>query len=307
MRILEDTDIQFIPNRRKAYIFSGVLIVLSLLSMATRGFQMGIEFTGGREFIIESSGAMSATEVRVAVTEALGTQPVVKRFGDLGMLVRTAAEGETGAIQASIMQAIQSVYPDAELELASSNVVGARFAEDLKRGALYAVLGSLLVIFVYILIRFQWTYSVGALAALSHDVIIALGCFSALAGVLPFSLQIDQTIIAAFLTIVGYSINDTVVVFDRIREFENIFKAKAFGSTVNRSINDTLSRTIVTSGTTLLVAAALFIFGSEVLRGFSFALLIGVVLGTYSSIFVASPIVTDIRRYQEAERRPAGA
>ena len=307
MRIFEDTKFSFIPNRTKGYVFSGLLIVLSLASFATRGFQMGIEFTGGREFVIESTEPFSATEVRGAVTEALGRQPVVKRYGDLGLLVRTAAEGETTAIQTAIMDAVQSEYPNAQLDLVSANIVGARFAEDLARSALYAVLGSLLVIFVYILIRFQWMYGIGAIAALTHDVIIVLGIFSLFAGLLPFSMQIDQTIIAAFLTIVGYSINDTVVVFDRIREFENIFKAQAFEKTANRSINDTLSRTIVTSGTTLLVAAALFIFGSEVLRGFSFALLVGIVLGTYSSIFVASPIVTDIRLYSEKERRTAGA
>jgi preprotein translocase SecF subunit len=151
------------------------------------------------------------------------------------------------------------------------------------------------VIFVYILIRFEWRYSLGAVAALFHDVLITLGLFSLLHGVLPFSLQIDQTIIAAFLTIVGYSLNDTVVIFDRIREYTKRFKTESFDYVVNVSVNRTLSRTIVTSGTTLLVVLTLFIFGGEVLRGFAFALIVGILIGTYSSIFVAAPVVVELR------------
>jgi preprotein translocase SecF subunit len=163
-------------------------------------------------------------------------------------------------------------------------------------------MGSLLVIFVYILIRFEWRFGVGAVTALFHDVLITLGIFSMLHGYVPFSLQIDQTIIAAFLTIVGYSLNDTVVVFDRIREYSGLFKAEEYESVVNRSINNTLSRTIITSGTTLLVVTVLFIFGGEVLRGFAFALIVGILIGTYSSIFVASPVVVELRSRASARR-----
>jgi preprotein translocase SecF subunit len=174
--------------------------------------------------------------------------------------------------------------------------VGPRFAQDLQRGAIYSILGSLLVIFVYILIRFEWRFSVGAVAALFHDVLIVLGMFSLLRFVMPFSLQIDQTIIAAFLTLVGYGLNDTVVVFDRIREYTGLFKSEKYENVVNRSINNTLSRTIITSGTTLLVVVILFIFGGEVLRGFTFALIMGIIIGTYSSVFVASPVVLALRQ-----------
>jgi preprotein translocase SecF subunit len=169
----------------------------------------------------------------------------------------------------------------------------------LKRGAIYAVFGALGVIFLYILVRFEWRYSMGAVAALVHDVTITLGLFSILAGIVPFSLQIDQSIIAAFLTIVGYSLNDTVVVFDRVREYQNLFKTESFPKVVNRSINGTLSRTVVTSTTTLLVTLILFIFGGEVLRGFSFALTFGVVIGTYSSVFVASPVLVELEKRLE--------
>jgi preprotein translocase SecF subunit len=184
-----------------------------------------------------------------------------------------------------------------------TDIVGPRFAADLKRGAIYSVFGSLLVIFVYILIRFEWRFGLGAVAALFHDVIITLGVFSALYGIVPFSMQIDQSIIAAFLTIVGYSLNDTVVIFDRIREYSNIYKTEPYGDMVNRSINNTLSRTFVTSGTTLLVVGTLFIFGGEVLRGFAFALIIGILIGTYSSIFVASPVVVELRARAKATGR----
>ena len=156
---------------------------------------------------------------------------------------------------------------------------------------------------MYILIRFEWRFSVGAVAALTHDVIITLGLFSLLHHLVPFSLTIDQAIIAAFLTIVGYSLNDTVVVFDRIREYTNLFKTEAYDHIVNRSINNTLSRTVVTSGTTLLVVITLFIFGSEVLRGFAFALAIGIIIGTYSSIFVASPVVVELRQRDAKNRK----
>jgi preprotein translocase SecF subunit len=199
----------------------------------------------------------------------------------------------------SVLSTLQQQFPEHNPRIEATNVVGPRFAEDLKRGAIYAILGALLVIFLYIMVRFEWRYSLGAVAALVHDVTITLGLFSILAGIVPFSLQIDQSIIAAFLTIVGYSLNDTVVVFDRVREYVNLFKTEAFDEIVNRSINATLSRTVVTSITTLIVVTILFIFGGEVLKGFSFALIIGVIIGTYSSVFVASPTVVELNKRLE--------
>jgi protein-export membrane protein SecF len=198
-----------------------------------------------------------------------------------------------------VVSALNAQFSGRDIAIESTNVVGPRFAEDLKRGAIYAVLGALLVVFLYIMVRFEWRYSLGAVAALVHDVTITLGIFSVLAGIAPFSVQIDQSLIAAFLTIVGYSLNDTVVVFDRVREYVNLFKTEAFDEIVNRSINATLSRTVVTSVTTLIVVTILFVFGGEVLRGFSFALIVGVVIGTYSSIFVASPTIVELNRRLE--------
>jgi preprotein translocase SecF subunit len=240
-------------------------------------------------------------EVRGALANTLGAEPEVKTYADVSqgieaLLIRTLPGEDINVMQNNIVSTLESAFPNSQPVVVKTDIVGPRFARDLAEGAIYAVLGSLLVIFVYILLRFEWRFGVGAVAALFHDVTITLGIFALLHNILPFSLQIDQAIIAAFLTIVGYSLNDTVVVFDRVREFTNLFKTEAYGAVVNRSINTTLSRTIVTSGTTLLVVVTLFIFGGEVLKGFAFALIIGIVIGTYSSVFVASPIVVELQK-----------
>jgi preprotein translocase SecF subunit len=296
MRIFENANYPFIQKRSIGYIISGALILASIVSLVFRGLELGIDFQGGMEFVIESSAPLSVTEVRSQLGETLGVEPEVKSFGENGMLVRTSVEGEITEVEGRILSGMEAGFPSATHEMVKTDIVGPRFAEDLKRGAIQAILASLLVIFLYILFRFEWRFSVGAVAALAHDVIITLGLFSMLHHLVPFSLQIDQAIIAAFLTIVGYSLNDTVVVFDRIREYTNLFKTEPYEQVVNRSINNTLSRTIITSSTTLLVVITLFIFGSDVLRGFAFALAIGILIGTYSSIFVASPVVLELRK-----------
>lgn len=303
MRIFENINFQFIPHRRIGYIISAVLLTVSLVSLATRGLELGIDFQGGMEFVVESATALEPVEVRSALTGPLGREPEVKTFGANQLLIRTSVEGEISEIQESIVSGVANNFSGSNPTVIKTDIVGPRFAEDLKEGAIYSIFGSLLVIFVYILIRFEWRFGVGAVTALFHDVLIVLGVFSLLRGVLPFSLQIDQALIAAFLTIVGYSLNDTVVVFDRIREYSNLFKTEAYDSLVNRSINNTLSRTLVTSGTTLLVVTILFIFGGEVLRGFAFALILGIGIGTYSSIYVASPVVVELRARATSGRR----
>ena len=302
MRIFENIDVEFIGRRRAGYIFSSILIVLSIIAFAVRGLELGIDFQGGTEFVIVTDNPVSVTEARLALAEALGIEPEVKTYGEDAILVRSSVSGEISELQQRVVQTVATTFPGSNPHVEKTDVVGPRFAEDLKEGAIYAVLGSLLVIFVYILIRFEWRFGLGAVTALFHDVVITLGIFSLLQGVMPFSLQIDQAIIAAFLTIVGYSLNDTVVVFDRIREYTNLFKTEAYESVVNRSINNTLSRTFITSSTTLLVVITLFIFGGEVLRGFAFALIIGVIIGTYSSIFVASPVVVELKAKTAGKR-----
>ncbi len=298
MRIFENADYAFIPKRRTAYLISGTLLVLSLISLLTRGLETGIDFQGGTEFVIETGEALPIPGVRDALTGALGVQPEVKTYDNAEtLLIRTTVGGDdVDAIQANVENALRAAYPQAATNVVKIDSVGPRFADDLKRGALWAVLASLFVIFVYIMLRFEWRFSAGAVAALAHDVTITLGIFSMFHHLLPFSLQIDQAIIAALLTIVGYSLNDTVVVFDRIREYTNLFKTEDYAKVVDRSINSTLSRTLVTSGTTLIVVLTLFIFGGEVLRGFAFALIVGIAIGTYSSIFVASPVLVELKQ-----------
>lgn len=295
MRIFEDANYSFIPNRKIGYIISGFLLILSIGSLTVRGLQMGIDFRGGIEIVVENVGELEATDVRAALAQPLGTEPEVKTFGETGLLVRTSTEFPTTEAEKIVVSTLTSAFPGSSPEIVKTDNVGPRFAKELKQGALYAVMGALAVIFLYILVRFEWRYSLGAVAALVHDVTITLGLFSLLAGVVPFSLQMDQAVIAAFLTIVGYSLNDTVVVFDRVREVSTMLKTEKFPVIVNRSINNTLSRTVVTSSTTLIVVTILFFFGGEVLKAFSFALIVGVIIGTYSSIFVASPVIVELR------------
>ncbi len=303
MRIFENAGYRFIQSRKRAYIFSGILVLASLVSIAIHGLELGIDFKGGMEFVIQSDNPLVPTQVRSALSGVLDTDPEVKTYGQNQLLIRTlTGDADISQVEAQILTGIRTAFPDSNPEVEKTDIVGPRFAEDLKEGAIFSVLGSLLVIFVYILLRFEWRFGVGAVVALFHDVTITLGMFALLHGWLPFSLQIDQTIIAAFLTIVGYSLNDTVVVFDRIREYSGIFKAESYSDVVNRSINNTLSRTLITSGTTLLVVVVLFIFGGEVLRGFAFALIIGILIGTYSSIFVASPVVIELKARASTKR-----
>jgi len=299
MRLFENANYDLIYNRRIGYFISGTLLAISIISLLTRGLALGIDFRGGMRFVVGNTSELETAEIRSSLTETLESEPVVKRFGDTGHQIDLASSAEISTVENRILKTLRTQFPDRNIRMERTNIVGPSFAEDLKRGAVQAVLGALLVIFLYILVRFEWRYSLGAVAALVHDVTITLGLFSVLHGIVPFSLQIDQSIIAAFLTIVGYSLNDTVVVFDRVREYSNLFKTEAFDEVVNRSINATLSRTVVTSITTFIVVAILFFFGGEVLRGFSFALIVGVVIGTYSSVFVASPTIVELSRRLE--------
>lgn len=296
MRWFETPSFDFIKAHKVAYVVSGVLLVAAVIGIVTKGLQYGIDFRGGKSFVFQFEEPVQVTEIRSALSEPLGSTPEVKRFGsERDILIRTDNPGEISEVQNIIASGLQELYPENEASVQKTDVVGPRFAEDLKRGALNAIIFALIVIFVYILIRFKnWTFSAGAVAALFHDVLIVLGVFTIFNDIVPFSMQIDQAIIAAFLTIVGYSLNDTVVVYDRIRENSLLYKTMDYKDMINRSLNDTLSRTVITSITTLFVVTVLFIFGGEVLKGFSFALMLGVAIGTYSSLFVASALVVEL-------------
>ena len=301
MRWFETPSFDFIKGHKIAYFFSAVMLLAALVGIIGKGLQYGIDFRGGKEFVLQFEQPVEVTQVRSSLSGPLGSAPEVKKFGsDQEILIRTDNPGEITTVQNIITSTMNEVYPDNENTVIKTDVVGPRFAEDLKSGALNAIIFALIVIFIYILIRFKnWTFSLGAVVALFHDVLIVLGVFTIFNDIAPFSMQIDQAIIAAFLTIVGYSLNDTVVVFDRIRENMLQYKTMDFTEMINKSLNDTLSRTVITSVTTLFVVTVLFIFGGEVLKGFSFALVLGVMIGTYSSLFVASAIVVELQLRQE--------
>ncbi|WP_018127180.1 protein translocase subunit SecF [Balneola vulgaris] len=296
MRWFETPNFDFVSKRKVAYVISGILLVLSIATIFTKGLQYGIDFKGGKEFVLKFEQPVNVSELRSALTDPLGSSPEVKLFGsETEILVRTDNESAINDVENIITSTVSQTYPSNSAFVEKSDSVGPRVAEDLKSGGLQSIIYSMAIIFVYILIRFRrWTFSAGAVAALFHDVIITLGIFTLMNDWVNFSLLIDQNIIAAFLTIVGYSLNDTVVVFDRIRENSIVHKGMEYIPMVNKSLNDTLSRTVITSITTLFVVVVLFIFGGEVLKGFSFALLIGIVLGTYSSLFVASALVVEL-------------
>ena len=298
MKWFESPTFDFIKGQKIMYIVSGILFVSSLIAVLTMGLNYGIDFRGGKEFVFDFENDVEVTEIRSALTEPLGATPELKLFGSPSeILVRTDAEGDINVVQNLIVSNLQELYPDNPVRVIKTDLVGPRFAEDLKLAAVNSILFAVAVVFIYILIRFKgWYFSAGAVAALIHDVVIVLGIFTVIEPLVNFNVTIDQALIAAFLTIVGYSLNDTVVVFDRIRENSLIYKTMEFKDMINKSLNDTLSRTVITSVTTLFVVTVLFIFGGEVLKGFAFALVVGVILGTYSSLFVASSIVVELEK-----------
>ena len=317
--LLANTKVDFLSKRKVWYAISGVLILISLGSMFTRGFDQGIDFVGGRSYQVRFKNPVETQKVASLLKNSLGSVEV-KTFGAANQVristkykyndESTQTDNEIQEILYKDLQPVmgeqisyQEFMSGEGLGVMKSDKTGPSIAEDIKSSAVWAIIGSLIIIFGYILARFRkWQFSMGAVAALTHDVIITLGAFSLLYSVMPFSLEIDQQFIAAILTVIGYSLNDTVIIFDRIRE--EIGKSGWSAQTLNHAISTTLSRTLNTSLTTLLTLLAIFIFGGETLRGFMFAMIIGVVVGTYSSIFVATPLVYDSskgERKKEAE------
>ncbi len=299
MRIFQNANYDFWGARRAGFLFSGISLVLAAIAMLYPGLVAGVDFRGGTELVFQLAEPVDLGRARAALAPALGADTEVKEYGsNRELLVRTAESGDTETITQRAETALSAAFPQARPRVGSGYSVSARFSDDLKRGAIYSVFGGLLVILLYILARYDWRYGVGAVITLGHDVVVILGVFAILNAFTPLSFTITQTIIAALLTIVGYSVNDTVIVFDRIRETQALYRAEPFHQTVNRAINSTLSRTVMTSFTTLLV---LLLLGGEELRSFALALFIGIILGTYSSIFVSAPIVVLLR-----ERFPIG-
>jgi len=308
--IFQKAHFHFIQKRKIAYVFSSILILAGIASFFN-GFNYGVEFEGGRSFTIKFDEVHKEGEVREKLQSYLGARPVVKKIGINEQLNITTDYLITKPGREVQQEVEHKLYEGLKAEkLIPANVDEATFAskyvqsrqtvlptisEDLKKGAIYATIVAVLAIFIYIFIRFRkWQYSLGTIVAIVHDVAVTLAVFSFFRNIVPFSLEIDQHFIAALLTVIGFSMNDTVIVFDRIREYFRRTPNGKKEDIVNRAINDTLSRTIMTSLTVFLTAVILFIFGGEVLRGFAFAMSIGVLAGTYSSIFVAAPVLVDM-------------
>ncbi len=305
--------INFLGKRKIAYIISGILIILSLLSLFTQGLNQGVDFVGGRTYTVRFDKSVIASEIQQDLVAVYGSAEAKTYGGSNQLKITTKYKvDEQGSevddeIQELLFQALQPHFPQGytyddftvdddtkQIGLMQSMKVGPTIASDIKRASVWAVSGSLIVVFLYILLRFRrWQFSLGAVVAVMHDTIIVLGLFSLLRNVMPFSMEIDQAFIAAILTVIGYSLNDTVVVFDRIREYFNENPSWKLSRVINSAINSTISRTLNTSFTTLIVLLAIFIFGGESIRGFMFALIVGVVVGTYSSVFIATPIMFD--------------
>ncbi|TXB65391.1 protein translocase subunit SecDF [Vicingus serpentipes] len=298
----KNTNINFLTNRKKFYILSGIIIVIGLGSLLTKGLQYGIDFKGGRTYVVRFDNPVSTVDISKSLESLFETSPETKTFGDdnqvkitTTFMIDSEDENADDVVEGKLNEGLASL--SSKYEVMSSQKVGPTIADDIKTSSFWSILFSLIIIFIYIVFRFKkWQFGVGAIFALFHDVLITLAIFSIFYGILPFSLEVDQAFIAAILTVVGYSINDTVVVFDRIREYLGSFKKRDNEDVINEALNSTLSRTVNTSLSTIFVLLMIFVFGGEVIRGFSFALLIGVIVGTYSSLFIASPIMYDFTK-----------
>jgi preprotein translocase subunit SecF len=296
MRILGQTNIDFMGMRRVFFVVSLILVMVGMASVVIKGLEFGIDFVGGTELVVEFEEAIPVGEIRSAMTDAGFDQAVIRTFGvPRDILIRTIEmDREDQRVRDIILQTLTERFPDNRITVLREDSIGPTIGAELRRDATMAIIVALFAILGYIAIRFKFVYGLGAVAAIFHDVLIAVGLLSLLHGLSPYlNLEISQHIIAAFLTIIGLSVNDTVVVFDRIRENLKLYRSWSIYDVINKSINDTLSRTIITSGTVLIVLIVLFVFGGEVTRGFAFTLIIGVIIGTYSSIYIASALVIE--------------
>lgn len=317
-------NIEFLQKRKLAYIISGTVIVIGLVSLFTNGLNYGVDFIGGRTYTVRFEQAVNSTDAAASLKEVFGSSPEVKTYGNNNQLKITTkylidqegAEIDT-KVQTALFNGLKQYLPEGTtiddfnggfdgqtIGVFSSAKVEPTIADDIKQSAVWAIFGSLLGVFLYILLRFKkMEFSIGAVIAVFHDVLVVLAVFSLTYKILPFDMEIGQSFIAAILTVVGYSLNDTVVIFDRIREYSKEHSKWSPLDIVNKGLSSTLGRTINTSFTTLVVLLAIFLFGGDSIKGFMFALIIGVVVGTYSSLFIASPIMYDVEKMNDSKNK----
>ncbi|MBQ7222160.1 MAG: protein translocase subunit SecDF [Bacteroidales bacterium] len=319
---LQNTHINFLGAKKISYLVSGIVCAICLLSCIFRGFSLGVDFSGGRTYVVRFDQHVTAEDVRAATLEEFGEAAEVKQFGSASQMrittkykVNEVSQEVDKEIEGMLYNALKTFFVD-EMSLEqfsstldnpngiiSSDRVDATIASEMQRESVIAVILALIVIFAYIALRFRnWTWGIGGVASLIHNSIIVIGFFSLFTGILPFTLDVDQTFIAAVLTIIGYSINDNVVIFDRIREYRTLYPKRELKQNVNDALNATLSRTINTSCSTLIVLIAMAIFGGESIRGFCVALTLGVIVGTYASLFIGTPIMYDLNMKSAAKK-----
>ena len=299
------TNIDFMSQRKVALVFSLILIVVSITSLATRGLNFGLDFTGGTLIEVGYPSAPDTTEVREQLAGA-GFDSVVQTFGaatDIVVFIPPSEMAESSAELSTRVLSTLSQGVEGEIEVRRVEFVGPQVGDELAEQGILAVIYAMVGVFLYVMFRFQWRFSVGAVAALFHDIIISMGVISLV------QVEFDLTVVAALLAVVGYSLNDTIVLFDRIRENFPRYRKRQPVEVVNTSINETLSRTLMTSTTTLIVLVSLFLFGGEIINGFAFTLIVGVLIGTYSSIYVASTtlLLMGVSKYDLMEVEKEGA
>ena len=320
---LKHTSFDFLSKKKISYTFSGILIVIAIASICFKGFTYGVDFTGGRTYVVRFDSPVTAETVREATEKEFGESVEVKQFGGESQMKITTKykinEESTevdAEVEAKLYNALKGFFAEKSMTLdeftstldnpngiISSDKVGPTIANDIKRSAIFAVLIALFVIFAYIAVRFNgWTWGLGGVVSLAHTAIIVIGFFSLFSGILPFNLDVDQTFIAAILTIIGYAINDNVVIFDRIREYKTNHPKADFKTNANLALNSTLTRTINTSVSTLVTMLAIAIFGGESIRGLSVALILGICFGTYASIFIGTPVMFDAYMWNEKRK-----
>lgn len=305
MRLFKDAHYDFLAQRKKAYIISGICLAIGLFSLLLhKGLREGVEFTGGTLFQVEFVEPTSVAEVRDAVSAAGLEGAQIQQFGDSNdYLIRVSTFSESGEIRVSesVSESLDEAYGEDGWSFARTEAVGAKVGSELKEKALIAILLSFALTLVYLAFRFEWRFGVAAIVATAHDITLTLGFLSV------FNIEITLATVAAILTILGYSLNDTIVVFDRIRENLKKRRKDSFRDIINASINETLPRTVLTSGTTLMTLLALAIFGGAVIRPFAIVLILGVIIGTYSSIFVASPVLLELEQWGKKRERAKAA
>jgi SecD/SecF fusion protein len=299
--LFQKINLDFIGKRMTFYVISGIVVVAGLVSLSIKGLNYGVDFKGGRTYVVQFEKPVSTSDLRNNLESPFGTAPEVKTYGfnnkyqiTTSYLVEDDSQDATSTAEAKLHEGLAK-FAGNSVQVVKSSKVGPTVASDIKVSALYALMIAMGLMFLYILIRFRkWQFALGTMVSLVHTVLVVVAVFTLLENVMPFSLEIDQSFVAAILTVIGYSINDSVVVFDRVREFITGMKSgDSLPTVINNALNDTLSRTLITGMSTIFVIIILFIFGGETIKGFTFAMLIGVLVGTYSSLCIGTPVLVD--------------